>query len=99
MPVSLSSFDKFFTEKLSDLFKTANQVSSRAREKAQAWEHLAYLAFFLLYYGKTDMDQEGCVAGHSYALPVNFSVPSLNCYLLENCTPIDYRKRRSIYPS
>lgn len=87
MPVSLSSFDKFVIEKLSDLFKIAYQVSIGAREKAQAWEHLAYLTFFLLYCDKTDLDQKGCVACHSYTLPVNFSVPSLNHYLLENCTP------------
>lgn len=80
MPVSLSS-EKCVMQKLSDLFKTAYQVSSRARSKAQIWEHLPTI------HSQADMGQEACVAGHACALPVTCTLPFLNCYLSENCTP------------
>lgn len=85
MAVSLSFFDKFIIEKLSDYFFLDCIYSSGARSKPQIWAHLRLLAVFLLY-NRADMDQGAC-APVIHALPVNESMPSPNCYLLDNYTP------------
>lgn len=93
MPASLSSFDKCVTEKLSDVFKTAYKLVA---EPAQGLT--LHFAVGLLHYSTANMDRGACVAGHAHALPVNSSVPSVS-YLLENCTPEDYRESRPVHPS